>query len=421
MSDITSLSHPCFNAGAKGRFGRVHLPVAVTCNIKCNYCNRKYDCVNESRPGVTSTVLTPRQALAYVEEVLKKEPRIMVAGIAGPGDPFANPAETMETLRLIRKKFPALLLCLSTNGLGISPHIEELIAIGVSHVTVTVNAVDPEVGQKIYSWIRDGKIIHRGRSAAELLLTRQLEAIAALKAGGITVKVNTIVVPSVNDHHVEEVARRMAELKVDLLNCMPMYPNRDTPFENIEEPDARLMETLRGKAERYVPQMRHCTRCRADAVGLLGQDDADLLGCLSDCANGTAGKRDKPHVAVATREGLLVNLHLGEAEKFQIWTKTAEGFECIEERLAPEPGGGIKRWVHLCEILQDCRAVLASGLGDNPRMIFSDKSIEPVEMNGFIQMGLEAVYRGQSLSGFRGRHSGGCSKGAGCSGDGEGC
>ena len=43
--------HPCFNAKVKGQFGRVHLPVAPKCNILCNYCNRKFDCVNESRPG----------------------------------------------------------------------------------------------------------------------------------------------------------------------------------------------------------------------------------------------------------------------------------------------------------------------------------------------------------------------------------
>ena len=56
--------HPCFNAAVKGECGRVHLPVAPKCNILCNYCNRKFDCVNESRPGVTSAVLTPRQAVA---------------------------------------------------------------------------------------------------------------------------------------------------------------------------------------------------------------------------------------------------------------------------------------------------------------------------------------------------------------------
>jgi len=38
--------------------------VAPKCNILCNYCNRKYDCINESRPGVASAVLKPRRAIA---------------------------------------------------------------------------------------------------------------------------------------------------------------------------------------------------------------------------------------------------------------------------------------------------------------------------------------------------------------------
>ena len=86
IPNIDFEKHPCFNPDAKGKYGRVHLPVAPKCNIKCNFCDRKYDCVNESRPGVTSNILTPVQAGIYMEKVLEKEPRITVAGIAGiPG------------------------------------------------------------------------------------------------------------------------------------------------------------------------------------------------------------------------------------------------------------------------------------------------------------------------------------------------
>ena len=191
--------HPCFNAKVKGQYGRVHLPVAPKCNIKCNYCNRKYDCVNESRPGVTSTVLSPYQALEYMEKVLEKEPRITVAGIAGPGDPFANADETLTTMRLIRNRFPDLILCLASNGMNLAPYAEEIAAIGVSHVTVTINAVDPAISAKIYSWVRDGKMVYRGQQGAALLLARQLESVRLLKQHGVTVKVNTIVIPGVND------------------------------------------------------------------------------------------------------------------------------------------------------------------------------------------------------------------------------
>ena len=171
-----SSKHPCFSKEAHGKFGRIHLPVAPRCNIQCNFCNRKYDCMNESRPGVTSTVLAPRQAVDYLANVVGKRPEIVVMGIAGPGDPFANPEETMETLRLTRDRFPEMILCLASNGLGIGPHIDELATMNVSHVTITLNAIDTKIGSKIYSWVRDHKMPLRGEAAAELLLERQLDA-----------------------------------------------------------------------------------------------------------------------------------------------------------------------------------------------------------------------------------------------------
>jgi len=414
--------HPCFNAAVKGVYGRAHLPVALKCNIKCNYCNRKYDCVNESRPGVTSSVLTPFQAVRYMERVLEREPRITVAGIAGPGDPFANPKETLETMRLLRKRFPDLLLCLSTNGLNLPPYLDEVAEIGVSHVTITVNAVDPEIGQKIYGWIRDGNVVYRGLEGAKLLLGRQIESIKGLKKRGVTVKVNTIVIPGINDDHVTDVAKKMKSLGVDLLNCMPMYPNADTPFENIPEPDAKHIANIQKEAETYLPQMRHCQRCRADAVGLLEQDrSGEFRGCLSDGSDLAPDPgEERPYVAVASLEGMLINQHLGEAERFLIWGKTDEGFALVEERTAPKPGTGPKRWYELSEILKDCRAVVASAAGDTPRALLGESGLQTLVATGFIEAALKTIYNGGSLSALQGRRRG-LSKGGCCSGGGDGC
>lgn len=418
--------HPCFNANVKGQFGRVHLPVAPRCNVQCNYCNRKYDCVNESRPGVTSTILSPPQALHYMERVLEKEPRITVAGIAGPGDPFANPEETLSTMRLLREKYPNLILCLATNGLGLRPeYIQEIAEIGVSHVTVTINAIDPEITRQVYRWIRDDKTVYRGRKGAELLLERQLNAVKGLKAAGVVVKINCIVMPGINDHHVVEVARTMAELGADLFNAMAMYPTPDTPFEDIQEPDSLMMAKLRKECEQYLPQMRHCTRCRADAVGLLGADQSEEFhGCLIACSKKIVPleSKNRPYVAVASYEGVLVNQHLGQAEQFQIWEKTDSGFKMVEERIAPAPGTGFERWQKVADLLHDCRAVLATSMGDNPKEILSKCGVLPVEMSGFIQEGLQAVYDGGDLTKLKGKRPiVGAVKGGGCSGDGLGC
>ena len=90
METTKKVVHPCFDASAKNMHARVHLPVAPKCNIQCNYCNRKYDCVSESRPGVTSAVVTPFQAVEYLKELSNYLENISVVGIAGPGDPMAN-------------------------------------------------------------------------------------------------------------------------------------------------------------------------------------------------------------------------------------------------------------------------------------------------------------------------------------------
>ncbi|MFT5731310.1 MAG: nitrogen fixation protein NifB [Desulforhopalus sp.] len=413
--------HPCFNPDAKGKFGRVHLPVAPKCNIKCNFCDRKYDCVNESRPGVTSTILTPEQARVYMNKVIEKEPRITVAGIAGPGDPFANGPETIGTMRNIRREHPGTILCVSSNGMGIAPYIEELAEMEVSHVTITVCAVDPTVGAKIYRWVQDGKVIYRGLQGAELLLSRQLAAIKKLKEHNLTVKINCIVIPGINDHHIENVAIKMKELGADLFNAMAMFPNVNTPFGEIEQPNKKMMEEIRSTAEQYIPQMRHCTRCRADAVGLLGDDRTEeFRSCLTSCSTlKPLPVAERTFVAVGTREGILINHHLGEAKKFQIWTQDGDSYKKIEERKAPDTGGGMKRWHQLAKILGDCKAVLISGIGETPYDILNRAGIRPVEAAGFIEEGLETIFENKKAASLRGRKNS-CATGA-CSGTGEGC
>jgi nitrogen fixation protein NifB len=413
--------HPCFNPEAKGHYGRVHLPVAPKCNIKCNFCDRKYDCVNESRPGVTSNILTPAQAAVYMDRVLEKEPRITVAGIAGPGDPFANGAETMATLQHIQRSHPDIMLCVSSNGMGIAPYIEELAELNVSHVTITVCTIDPEIGSKIYSWVRDGNIIYHGLPAATLLLERQTTAILKLKEHNIVVKVNCIVIPTINDHHVEDVAREMKKLGVDLFNAMAMFPNVNTPFAAIPQPGKKTMEEIQAACDKHLAQMRHCTRCRADAVGLLDDDRTEeFRSCLTACSSLPAlAAGQRPYVAVASREGVLINLHLGEATTFHIFAQKADGFVLVATRRAPRQGGGLQRWHQLAAILGDCRAVLSSGAGQTPCEVLRKSGIVPVEASGLIDEALQAVYENRHTTILKGRKSP-CADGS-CSGSGGGC
>ncbi|MDL1983981.1 MAG: radical SAM protein [Deltaproteobacteria bacterium] len=413
-------NHPCFNAKIRGAYGRVHLPVAPRCNIQCKYCDRKYDCVNESRPGVTSAVLTPRQAMSYLDFIFEKTKNISVVGIAGPGDPFANPEETMETLRLVRKKYPEIILCLATNGLGLAPYIEELAEINVSHVTVTLNAVDPEIGAQIYSFIRYKKRVLSPESGINILFEKQIEAIKKLKESGITTKVNTIILPGINEDHIEDVAKKMSELGVDILNCIPFYPNAGSTFAHLPEPSKETVKKIRKKAARYIPQMYHCVRCRADAVGILGRENnKEIMEKLKECSEMPEIYDEiRPYVAVASLEGSLVNQKLGKARELFIYGKENGSVTFIESRKTPEPGKGMKRWEDLAEILHDCRALLTNGTGNNPRQVLS-KKIDILELDGLIEEAVEAVFEGHSMNYMIKRDVDACNRK--CSGAGMGC
>ncbi len=265
--------HPCYDRKAQHKYGRIHLAVAPSCNIQCNFCVREFDCVNESRPGVTSKVLTPQEALEKTRQIITDYPFIKVVGIAGPGDPLAN-NETFETFELIKKEFPELTLCMSTNGLLLPEKLEDILRVGVSTLTVTINAIDPEIQAKIIDHIIYHGKVYRGVEGAEIQIKNQLEGVEAAIKAGLVVKVNTVLIPGINDKHVIEIAKKLYELGVYIMNIMPLI--NQGAFANLEPPTAEERKAVQQACEPYVLQMRHCRQCRADAYGLLSQDMSQM-------------------------------------------------------------------------------------------------------------------------------------------------
>jgi nitrogen fixation protein NifB len=273
--------HPCFG-GNHQQNGRMHLAVAPRCNIKCGYCSRRHDCANESRPGVTSRLLTPEEALVKVREVMASEllgPMIKVIGIAGPGDPLAN-NETFDTFRLIGKEFPHLIKCMSTNGLLLPEKISLLNELGLHSLTVTINAVNPIVGAQIYSHILyEGRKLE-GPQAIELLIANQFAGLKKAVDCGMTVKVNTVLIPGVNEAQVPLIGAKAKELGAAVMNVLPLIPQSD--FAAYRPPTTAQLEEIRRANEQIIGQFRHCRQCRADAIGLIGEEfKAAQVGCAA--------------------------------------------------------------------------------------------------------------------------------------------
>lgn len=267
--DELTYKHPCFAKGKKGQNGRIHLPVSPGCNIECKFCVRDINDFEE-RPAVASEILKPIEAIDVVKKSLELCPQITVVGIAGPGDTLATPY-ALETFRLIKKEFPNLIKCMSTNGLLLLDKADEIIEVGIDSLTVTVNAVDPEIEAKLNDGIHYHGKYYQGVDGAKILIHNQLEGIRKISSAGITIKVNTVLVPEININHIETVAKTVSEAGASIYNIIPLIPQHKLAY--CSAPTCPQIDGARQKAEKYIDVFRHCQRCRADAIGIPGEKD----------------------------------------------------------------------------------------------------------------------------------------------------
>ena len=263
-------AHPCFNEKMHDKVGRAHVPVAPKCNIFCNFCTRDIN-NEEDRPGVASCVMNPDSAINHINEVTAEGP-ISVVGVAGPGDSLAN-EETFEFFEKLAIEQPDLIKCMSTNGLLLPKYADKLAELGVNSVTVTINAIDPEIAEKIYSFIKYEGKVYKGREAVEILINNQLEGVQKAADNGLVVKVNSVLIPTVNDEHIVEIAREVEKRGAALMNVLPLIPLGK--MKDIERTDCMMMEKVREEVEEIIPVFRACTQCRADAYGIPGKKSDD--------------------------------------------------------------------------------------------------------------------------------------------------
>ena len=269
-SNFTKLQkkHPCMSGGANLTAGRIHLPVSPSCNIQCKFCTRQFD-KSLIRPGVSSLVLKPEEAVDTIRKAKEICPELTVVGIAGPGDTLATDF-ALDTFSKVKENFPELINCLSTNGFCLPAKVERIAEIGIETITVTVNAIDPEIEAKIIDYVIDEKgVKHEGVEGAKLLIANQLEGIKRAAELGIVVKINSVLCPGINDKHIENVARKVSELGASILNIIPLIPQNG--MADVPAPTCVELDEVRQKAGRYIEVFRHCQHCRADALGIPGK------------------------------------------------------------------------------------------------------------------------------------------------------
>lgn len=400
--------HPCFGDNAH-KFARMHIPVAPKCNITCNYCSRKYDCANESRPGVTSEILSPKEALEKFKLVKSKMKNLTVVGIAGPGDALANFQEVRKSLMLIKEDSPETIFCLSTNGLMLPVYANELIKLGVSHITVTINAVDKKIGAKIYKEVNYLGQKYVGEEGAEILLDNQIKGLRYLCSSGMVCKVNVVMIKGINDKHIKEVVKKVKECGAYMTNIMQMIPVPESRFEHLPLVSNVELNEMRRECEVDIKQMYHCRQCRADAIGTLSQDcsiDFRNAGC-EICENKYSAREEKQNIkrnlyktkkykfAISSKSGINIDQHFGHADEFYIYSYDSGTIKFLEKRDINKYCTGIEecdehdnKILRIIKTIRDCDAVLVLRIGLDPKEKLEVDGIKAMEMYDPIDEGI---------------------------------
>ncbi|HNF67617.1 MAG TPA: NifB/NifX family molybdenum-iron cluster-binding protein, partial [Plasticicumulans sp.] len=168
--------------------------------------------------------------------------------------------------------------------------------------------------------------------------------------------------------------------------------------------------------------MRHCRQCRADAVGLLGEDrsaeftleklmekteiEYDLEARKAYQELVEAERQDKVAarekemvemasvesdtkilIAVATKGGGRINEHFGHAKEFQIYEVSTAGAKFVGHRrvdLYCQGGYGEEEGLDtIIRAINDCTAVFVAKIGGCPKNDLQAAGIDPVDAYAF--------------------------------------
>ena len=261
--------HPCWSAVRSDLWERIHLPVAKNCNVHCNFCsNQLYSC-HSIGPGGCQRTMTTEEAVATLTKEKDRSENLHIVAISGPGEPLYND-ETFVTLQKARELYPNIRMCLSTNGLLLNNSLNRLVAVGVDTVSVSMSAIRPETVTNLYSWAMIDSNVVRGSELGLLIPEFQLAGIQAATENGINVKVNTVLIPSLNLQEIPNLSREIKKAGATLQNIIPLIPRG--AMGDFSAPTRKLLNKMREETGRIIPQFSHCKQCRSDVVGIPGCD-----------------------------------------------------------------------------------------------------------------------------------------------------
>ncbi len=325
------------------------------------------------------------EAMDLLAEMMKeREESATMVAITGPGDPLASPDITLETVRLVRKRYPAVKIGLKTLGIGSDRLAGDLARAGVNYVEMQVDGIKADVLKKIYAWIRPGAKTLQVGEAVELLIREQRNGVPALRFHNIGVTIVTTLYPGLNLDHAAKISAAMMVLGAGGMGLIPYAPEPGAEVD-LECPEQMAVQAITEKAATSLPIVEPLLLDQAGgAVGSAGLQASPLPRPTGE----------RPNVAVVSSNGIEIDLHLGQAIRLLIYGPRQDGLPCLlGTRAAPEPGT-TERWTELAAILHDCFVILTASAGETPRRVLAEAGIKVLITEDNIEGTVDVLYGG---------------------------
>lgn len=213
--------------------------------------------------------MSATEAISVAEREMSRRPDLRIVAVAGPGEPLFNTA-TFEVMAGLRNNGHDPHFCLSTNGVLLADCVEQLVDSGIETISVSMSTSIPATAAMTYEWasIRGKRMM--GLDMGREIIEAQIAGIEEAADVGIHVKVNSVLIPGVNETGLSALAETVASAGAELQNIIPLVPCGT--MSECRAPSPSELKQARADAEKHIKQFSHCHQCRADVVGIPGAD-----------------------------------------------------------------------------------------------------------------------------------------------------
>lgn len=325
------------------------------------------------------------EAMELLDGVMQeKGESITMVAITGPGDPLASPDITLETVRMVRERYPAVKIGLKTLGLGSELLAGDLARAGVNYVEMQVDGIKKDILEKIYAWVRPGLKTLKVGEAVDLLIREQRNGLAAMRFHDIEVTILTTLYPGLNIDHVPKISASMMVLGAGGMGLIPYAPEPGAEVD-LESPAPQAVQMISEKVRTFLPIIKPLL------LNQLGKAAGSIALPVPPLPRPT---EERPNVAVVSSNGIDIDRHLGQAIRLLIYGPRQDGLACLlGTRDAPEPGT-TQRWGELATVLHDCFVILAASAGETPRRILAEAGITVLITEDNIEGTVDVLYGG---------------------------